>query len=192
MKMAENEEKMDETPAEESVEEISSEAVDSAEEETPEEIDGEEDTQEPEAIVASEEPEVEEEPAHEKEPEERKISAIEKVAAITDSFLKTDIPDFRPGDTVKVHVKIIEGNKERIQVFEGVVTAMKHGGTDATFTVRKTSWGVGVERTFFSHSKKLDRIEIVRRGRVRRAKLYFLRQRAGKSARIKEKRAQTK
>ncbi|MCX6645336.1 MAG: 50S ribosomal protein L19 [bacterium] len=120
------------------------------------------------------------------------MSAQEKVSAITDAFMKTDIPDFRPGDTVKVHVKIIEGNKERIQVFEGIVTSMKHGGADSTFTVRKTSWGVGVERTFFTHSKKLDRIEVARRGQVRRAKLYYLRQRAGKSARIKEKRLQAK
>jgi len=115
-------------------------------------------------------------------------NGYEKVAALTRNMLKDDVPDFRPGDTVKVHVKIVEGNKERIQAYEGVVIAIKHGGLDKTFTVRKNSWGVGVERTFFIHSKKIDRIELVRRGRVRRAKLYFLRDRAGKSARIKEHR----
>ncbi|MFH1676554.1 MAG: 50S ribosomal protein L19 [bacterium] len=102
-------------------------------------------------------------------------------------YLKAGIPEFRAGDTVKVHVKIVEGNKERIQVFEGVVIAIKHGGIDKTFTVRKNSWGVGVERTFFFNSPRVDKIEVVRRGRVRRAKLYFLRERAGKSARIKER-----
>lgn len=115
------------------------------------------------------------------------MSGFAKVDSLTESMVRMDHPDFRPGDTVKVHVKIIEGNKERIQVFEGVVIAIKHGGIDKTFTVRKNSWGVGVERTFFASSPKIEKIEITRRGRVRRAKLYYLRERAGKSARIAEK-----
>jgi large subunit ribosomal protein L19 len=122
--------------------------------------------------------------------EDVKISGFAKVDALMKGSVRTDLPEFRSGDQVKVHVKIIEGNKERIQVFEGVVIAMKHGGIDKTFTVRKTSWGVGVERTFFASSPKVDKVEVVRRGQVRRAKLYYLRERAGKSARIREKRAQ--
>lgn len=177
--MAENETKVDETPEEEPVKEESSDEVTEPVKDTVEEETSEEDAGEEEKVV-------------EEEPEEKKISAFDKVAAITDQFIKDDIPDFRSGDTVKVHVKIIEGNKERIQIFEGVVTAIKHGGADRTFTVRKTSWGVGVERTFFLHSKKLDKIQVVRHGRVRRSKLYYLRDRAGKSARIKERRMQTK
>ncbi len=116
------------------------------------------------------------------------MSRLEKVAAVTQGQIRGDIPEFRPGDTVKVHVKIVEGNKERLQAFEGVVIAMKHGGIDRTFTVRKTSWGVGVERTFFINSPKIDKITVTRKGHVRRAKLYYLRERAGKSARIKERR----
>lgn len=102
--------------------------------------------------------------------------------------LKADLPDFGPGDTVNVHVRVIEGEKERIQVFKGVVIARKHGGPRASFTVRKVSYGVGVERVFPLHSTVLDRIEVIRRGRVRRAKLYYLRERRGKAARIAEKR----
>jgi large subunit ribosomal protein L19 len=117
-----------------------------------------------------------------------KISRYTKLAALIDTWVRNDHPGFRPGDTVRVHVKIVEGNKERIQVYEGVVIALKHGGIDETFTVRKNSWGVGVERTFFMNSPKLDKIEVTRRGQVRRAKLYYLRERAGKSARIAEKR----
>jgi len=138
-----------------------------------------------EAEEAEEKPVVKQEKV---EPAERVKTGYEKVRAIKDGMVRTDIPDFRAGDTVKVHVKIIEGNKERIQVFEGVVIAIKHGGLDQTFTVRKTSWGVGVERTFFLNSTKLDKVVVSRRGRVRRAKLYYLRQRAGKSARIRERR----
>ena len=102
--------------------------------------------------------------------------------------MRMDIPDFRIGDTVKVHVKIREGDKERIQVFEGVVIRRHRARMGATFTVRKVSYGVGVERIFPAHSPQLDRIEILRRGRIRRSRLYYLRQRLGKAARIKEKR----
>ncbi len=105
--------------------------------------------------------------------------------------LRADIPDFKPGDTVKVHVKIKEGDKERIQVFEGICIAHKHGGARATFTVRKISFGHGVERTFPLHSKVIDKIEVVRSGRVRRAKLYYIRELRGKAARIKEVKAAT-
>jgi len=108
------------------------------------------------------------------------------LAEITKDQLRTDLPEFGPGDTVRVHAKVIEGNKERIQVFEGVVIARKHGGINETFTVRKISHGVGVERTFMLHSPRIDKIEVVRKGKVRRAKLYYLRKKIGKAARIKE------
>jgi large subunit ribosomal protein L19 len=100
--------------------------------------------------------------------------------------LRTDIPDFKPGDTVKVHVKIKEGDKERIQVFEGICIGLKHGAARSTFTVRKISFGHGVERIFPLHSKVIDKVEVVRTGRVRRAKLYYIRELRGKAARIKE------
>ena len=103
------------------------------------------------------------------------------------SYLKQDLPDFRPGDTLKVHVRVVEGKKERIQIFQGVVIARRGGGTRETFTVRKISGGVGVERVFPLHSPVIDKIEVVRRGRVRRAKLYYLRGRTGKAARITER-----
>jgi len=103
--------------------------------------------------------------------------------------LRSDIPDFKPGDTLRVHVKVIEGEKERIQVFEGVVLRRSGGGNRETFTVRKTSYGVGVERTFPIHSPRLDKIEVTTRGVVRRAKLYYLRQLSGKAARIEEEAA---
>ena len=99
----------------------------------------------------------------------------------------TDHPEFRPGDTIRVHVKIKEGDKERIQAFEGVVIARKHSGVRETITVRKTSFGVGVERIFPLHASVIDRIELVRQGRVRRAKLYYLRRLRGKAARIRER-----
>jgi large subunit ribosomal protein L19 len=105
--------------------------------------------------------------------------------------LRTDLPDFKPGDTVRVHVKIKEGDKERIQVFEGICIAQKHGGARETFTVRKISFGHGVERIFPLHSKVIDKVEVVRSGRVRRAKLYYMRQLRGKAARIKEVKAAT-
>lgn len=103
--------------------------------------------------------------------------------------LKSDIPDFRAGDTVKVHVNIIEGNRSRVQVFQGVVIARSGHGVRETFTVRKVSFQVGVERTFPVHSPVLDKIEIVSRGDVRRAKLYYLRELRGKKAKIREKRS---
>ena len=102
--------------------------------------------------------------------------------------LKSDIPDFRPGDTVKVHVKVVEGNRSRIQVFQGVVIRRQGGGVQETFTVRKLSYGVGVERTFPVHSPIIEKIEVFTRGDVRRAKLYYLRDRVGKAAKVKEKR----
>ncbi len=102
--------------------------------------------------------------------------------------MKDDLPEFRPGDNVKVHVRVIEGTRSRIQVFEGVVLARQGGGLRETFTVRKISFGVGVERIFPVHSPTVEQVEVTRRGKVRRAKLYYLRDRAGKQARIKEKR----
>lgn len=105
---------------------------------------------------------------------------------ITKEQLKTDLPTFRPGDTVRVHVKVIEGSRERIQVFEGTVIKRRGSGISETFTVRKISYGVGVERTFPVHSPKVAKLEVTRRGKVRRAKLYYLRDRSGKAARIKE------
>jgi large subunit ribosomal protein L19 len=105
---------------------------------------------------------------------------------ITAEQLRQDIPVFKAGDTLRVHVKVKEGNRERIQVFEGVVIKRRGGGISETFTVRKVSYGVGVERTFPLHTPKIDKIEVMRRGRVRRAKLYYLRNLTGKAARIKE------
>lgn len=102
--------------------------------------------------------------------------------------LRDDIPDFKPGDRIKVHVKVREGGRERIQVFDGVVLRRRGGGLNETFTVRKISYGVGVERTFPVHSPIVDKVEVVRQGKVRRARLYYLRGLRGKAARIKEKR----
>jgi large subunit ribosomal protein L19 len=101
--------------------------------------------------------------------------------------MRFDIPEFRPGDTVKVHIRIIEGNKERVQVFQGVVIKRKRGTMNATFTVRKISHGVGVEKTFALHSPRIEKIEMVTAGRVRRSRLYYLRERRGKAARIRER-----
>ena len=100
-------------------------------------------------------------------------------------YTREDIPEFKVGDTLRVHVKIIEGQRERIQVFEGYVLKRQHGGVNETFTVRKLSNGIGVEKTFPLHSPKIEKIEVVRRGRVRRAKLNYMRQRTGKAARIR-------
>ena len=108
------------------------------------------------------------------------------IDAIEQKQLRDDHPDFKPGDTVKVHVRIREGDKQRIQVFEGVCIAQKHGSVRASFTVRKISFGHGVERVFPLHSKVIDKIEVVRHGRVRRSKLYYIRELRGKAARIKE------
>jgi large subunit ribosomal protein L19 len=103
-------------------------------------------------------------------------------------FLRDDTPDFRVGDTVKVHVRVVEGERERIQVFEGIVIRRRGSGLSQTFSVRKISFGVGVERTFPVHSPMVGKVEVVTRGSVRRAKLYYLRQRIGKRAKVKEKR----
>lgn len=113
---------------------------------------------------------------------------MEIIKNIEMTQLREDIPVFKPGDTVKVHVKVVEGTRERIQVFEGVVIARKGGGLRETFTVRRVSYGVGVERVFPVHSPRIDRIEVARRGRVRRAKLYYLRNLTGKAARIRDAR----
>ena len=108
------------------------------------------------------------------------------IKAIEQENLNPNAPVFSVGDTVKVFFKVIEGNKERIQAYEGIVIARKHGGLRETFTVRRISSGIGVERTFPVHSPKIDKVEVLRRGRVRRAKLYYLRRRTGKAAKIKE------
>ena len=108
------------------------------------------------------------------------------IKAIEQENLNPNAPVFSVGDTVTVFFKVIEGNKERIQAYEGIVIARKHGGLRETFTVRRISSGIGVERTFPVHSPKIDKVEVLRRGRVRRAKLYYLRKRTGKAAKIKE------
>ena len=115
----------------------------------------------------------------------RQNQLIEKITA---SQLRDDIPEFRAGDTVRVHAKIVEGTRERIQIFQGVVIKRHGAGISATYTVRKISNGVGVERTFPVHSPRVDKIDVLRYGRVRRAKLYYLRTRSGKAARIAERR----
>jgi len=117
----------------------------------------------------------------------RKNMAMNLLDKIDLEQMRFDIPEFRPGDTVKVHIRIIEGNKERIQVFQGVVIRRKRGTMNATFTVRKISHGVGVEKTFALHSPQIDKIEMVTPGRVRRSRLYYLRGRRGKAARIRER-----
>jgi len=114
-------------------------------------------------------------------------SMHEIIRSIESAQLRTDIPEFRVGDTVRVFVKVVEGSRERLQAFEGVVIARRNGSVRETFTVRRTSYGVGVERTFPLHSPRLDRIMVVRRGKVRRAKLYYLRELSGKAAKVKER-----
>ena len=111
---------------------------------------------------------------------------MDALKLMTSSMLKSEMPEINIGDTVRVHVKIKEGQRARIQVFEGTVIARKHGGIEETFTVRRVSYGVGVERVFPVHSPKVEKVEIVRRGRVRRSKLYYLRDRVGKAAKVKE------
>ena len=113
------------------------------------------------------------------------MNTIDQIEA---AYLRDDIPEFAPGDTVRVHVRVIEGGKERVQVYEGVVIGRSGGGNRETFTVRKISFGVGVERIFPVHAPIIQKIEVTRRGDVRRAKLYYLRDRVGKATRIKEKR----
>ena len=117
--------------------------------------------------------------------------ATDLMSLVEATQLRDDTPDFAAGDTVRVHVRVIEGDKERIQVFEGVVIAIQGGGATETFTVRKISNGVGVERVFPFASRRIAKVEVVRRGRVRRAKLYYLRGLRGKAARIQEKRQTT-
>lgn len=109
------------------------------------------------------------------------------IAELEQAQTRSDIPAFRPGDTLKVHVRVTEGNRSRIQVFQGIVIRRQGGGARETFTVRKISYGVGVERTFPVHTPAIELIEVVTRGQVRRAKLYYLRERSGKAARIEEK-----
>ncbi len=113
---------------------------------------------------------------------------MEIIKTLEKENMRLDLPDFISGDTVKVHVKIKEGEKERIQIFQGVVISKRKGGAKASFTVRKVSYGVGVERIFPMHSPVIDKIEVVTKGRVRRAKIYYLRKLRGKAARIKERR----
>jgi large subunit ribosomal protein L19 len=113
---------------------------------------------------------------------------VNKLDLVERSRLRTDIPAFRPGDTVKVHVRVTEGNRERIQVFQGVVISRRGGGLRESFTVRKMSFGVGVERTFPVHAPMMSKVEIVQHGKVRRAKLYYLRELTGRKAKIKERR----
>ncbi|MDQ0972714.1 large subunit ribosomal protein L19 [Bacillus niacini] len=117
----------------------------------------------------------------------KELKTMQKlIEEITKEQLRSDLPAFRPGDTVRVHVKVVEGTRERIQLFEGVVIKRRGGGISETFTVRKVSYGVGVERTFPVHTPKIAKLEVLRRGKVRRAKLYYLRKLRGKKARIKE------
>ena len=111
----------------------------------------------------------------------------EIIRSIETAQLRSDIPVFGIGDTVRVQVKVVEGTRERLQAFEGVVIARRNGGARETFTVRRSSYGVGVERTFPLHSPRVDSVEVIRRGKVRRAKLYYLRERTGKAAKIKER-----
>jgi len=113
---------------------------------------------------------------------------MNKTDLVDQAYLRADLPEFRPGDTVKVHVRVVEAGRERIQVFQGVVIRRQGGGLQETFTVRKISFGVGVERTFPLHSPSIGKLEVVTRGKVRRAKLYYLRELRGKKARIKERR----
>jgi large subunit ribosomal protein L19 len=113
------------------------------------------------------------------------MNTLEQIEA---GYLRDDVPDFAPGDTVRVHVRVVEGGRERVQVYEGVVIGRQGGGVRETFTVRKVSFGVGVERIFPVHAPIIQRIEVTRKGDVRRAKLYYLRDRVGKATRIKEKR----
>lgn len=116
------------------------------------------------------------------------VVEMDVIRAIEKEQMRKDIPQFNVGDTVRVYVKVIEGSRERLQAFEGTVIQKRHGGIRETFTVRRVSYGVGVERVFPVHSPKIDRIEVIRRGKVRRAKLFYLRDRVGKASKVKERR----
>src|SRR5215212_4379292 len=120
--------------------------------------------------------------------QERKGRSMNSTDVVERPFLRDDLPDFRPGDTVRVHVRVVEGERERIQIFEGIVIRRRGSRLSETFTVRKVSFGVGVERTFPVHSPMIARVEVATRGDVRRAKLYYLRSRVGRKAKVKEKR----
>ena len=183
------EEVAEEAPVEEAVEEVAEEAAEEVAEEVAEEAPVEEAAEEV-AEKAAEEAVVEE--AVEEKETEIKISMDEKTSAqIISDFetkqLKTDLPEFRPGDTIVVSVKVREGERTRLQAFEGVVMGVKKGGLNSSFIVRKISSGIGVERTFQTHSPMIDSIKVKRKGDVRQAKLFYLRERSGKSARIKER-----
>ena len=173
----------DETTDESPVEETASK--DSAQEDTPEEEAPESDDEE------SAESEDEETSTEEEAPKEtlkkKKVAKIDKVAAFSKQYLRDDIPEFKAGDTLRVHYKIVEGGKTRVQAYEGVCIARKHGGINETIKVRKMSSSqIGVERTFFLHSRLIEKIEVKKIGKVRRAKIYYLRGRVGKAARIRE------
>jgi large subunit ribosomal protein L19 len=112
---------------------------------------------------------------------------VDLIKIVEQDYLNKDLPSFRPGDTVRVHVRVVEGGRERTQIFEGIVIRRRGSGVNETFTVRRISYGVGVERTFPVHSPRLAKIEVMRKGRVRRSRLYYLRNRVGKAARIKER-----
>ena len=112
---------------------------------------------------------------------------MDALKLISQASMKTEVPELNVGDTVRVWVKVVEGNRERLQAFEGTVIAKKHGGLEETFTVRRISYGVGCEKVFLVHSPSIEKVETVRHGKVRRAKLYYLRERMGKSAKVKEK-----
>jgi large subunit ribosomal protein L19 len=116
----------------------------------------------------------------------KKVAKVNKVELFNKKYLRDDIPEFKAGDTVRVHYRIVEGDKTRIQAYEGVVIARKHGGVNETFKVRKMSGQIGVERTFFLHSRRIEKIEVKKIGKVRRAKIYYLRGKVGKQARIRE------
>lgn len=116
------------------------------------------------------------------------VVEMDVIRAIEKEQMRKDIPEFNVGDTVRVYVKVIEGSRERLQAFEGTVIQKRHGGIRETFTVRRVSYGVGVERVFPVHSPKIDRIEVIRRGKVRRARLFYLRDRVGKASKVKERR----
>ena len=184
------EEVAEEAPVEEAVEEVAEESAEEVAEEAAEEAPVEEAAEEEVAEKAAEEAVVEE--AVEEKETEIKISMDEKTSAqIISDFetkqLKTDLPEFRPGDTIVVSVKVREGERTRLQAFEGVVMGVKKGGLNSSFIVRKISSGIGVERTFQTHSPMIDSIKVKRKGDVRQAKLFYLRERSGKSARIKER-----